>query len=187
VNSPNARIVVDDGRRFLDGSTDTFDVIVVDPPPPVPAAGSSLLYSEEFYEVIKRHLRNNGILQTWYPEIGDDPYTTASIAKALTRSFPYIRAYRAFNGHYGIHFLASMEPIQVPSSEVLAARMPSTAASDLVEWGPESDPKKQFDLVLSHELSLEELIAESPNTPALTDDRPVNEYYILRNWFGLDR
>ncbi len=56
VSSPLARIVVDDGRRFLDGSNQMYDVIVVDPPPPVAAPGSSLLYSREFYDVIKRHL-----------------------------------------------------------------------------------------------------------------------------------
>ena len=65
--SPLARIVADDGRRFLDQSGETYDVIVVDPPPPVEAAGSSLLYSTEFYEVIRKHLRPNGILQIWVP------------------------------------------------------------------------------------------------------------------------
>jgi len=34
MSSPLTRIVVDDGRRFLDGSTETYDVIVIDPPPP---------------------------------------------------------------------------------------------------------------------------------------------------------
>lgn len=183
--SPNARIVIDDGRRFLDGSTETYDVIVVDPPPPVQAAGSSLLYSQEFYDVIKRHLRTNGIFQSWYPEAVGDPSTTAAIVKALTRSFPYVRAYRSFEGVFGIHFLASMQPIEIPSSVILASRMPIKAAADFVEWGPEGDPQKEFDLVVTRELSLERLIAESPSTPPLTDDRPINEYFILRDVFRL--
>ncbi len=33
VSYPRARIVIDDGRRFLDRSNQTFDVIIVDPPP----------------------------------------------------------------------------------------------------------------------------------------------------------
>jgi spermidine synthase len=186
-NSPKARIVIDDGRRFLDGSTETYDVIVVDPPPPVQAAGSSLLYSREFYDVIKRHLSRNGIFQSWYPEAGIEAATTASIVKALRESFPYVRAYRSYDGKFGIHFLASMEPIEVPSSDILASRMPLSAASDFVEWGPASDAKREFDLVLSQELSLDALAAKAPNIPTLTDDRPVNEYYMLRNWYGLDR
>ena len=44
-----------------------FDVIVVDPPPPVQAAGSSLLYSKEFYVLARQHLKPGGILQMWFP------------------------------------------------------------------------------------------------------------------------
>ncbi|MBI3447859.1 MAG: hypothetical protein HY049_02900 [Acidobacteria bacterium] len=48
IHLPTARIVVDDARRFLERSRESFDVITVDPPPPVEAAGSSLLYSKQF-------------------------------------------------------------------------------------------------------------------------------------------
>jgi spermidine synthase len=186
-DAPDAHIVTDDGRRFLDGSTESFDVVVVDPPPPVQAAGSSLLYSREFYGVIKRHLRKNGLLVQWYPDFGDDAGTTSAIAKALVESFPYVRAYRAFDRSMGIHFLASMEPIIIPSSDVLALRMPPRAAADFVEWGPARDPKDQFDLVLSQEISMQSLLEEDPRIPTLTDDRPINEYYLLRSRLGFDR
>ena len=44
VKSPLARIVTDDGRRFLErASTKQYDVITLDPPPPVGAPTSSLL------------------------------------------------------------------------------------------------------------------------------------------------
>ncbi len=177
--SPLARIVVDDGRRFLDGSTQTYDVIVVDPPPPPEAPGSSLLYSRDFYEVVKRHLRRDGILGTWYPEMEGDSATTTSITKALMQSFPYVRAFPSFD-RLGIHFLASMEPLPTTSSSVLAARLPSRAVSDFVEWGPRANPQQQFEVVLSQELSLEKLLAEDPRAPAMRDDRPINEYYLLR-------
>ncbi len=185
--APYARIVTDDGRRFLDGSNETYDVIAVDPPPPVQAAGSSLLYSREFYSVIRNHLSKNGIAMIWYPSIIGDAGSTAAIAKSLVQSFPYVRAYRSFDGQFGIHFLASREPINVPSSNVLVARMPSRALADFVEWGPARDPKTQFDLVLSREIPLEKLIGEDLRIPALTDDRPVNEYYILRTRLGYGR
>jgi spermidine synthase len=180
-SSPLARIVIDDGRRFLDGSTQTYDVIVVDPPPPPEATGSSLLYSREFYEVIARHLSKDGILQIWYPGMEGDPATTVAVTKALMQSFPYVRAFSSYD-RYGIHFLASMEPIPIASSAVLAARMPSAAASDFAEWGPQSSSQQQFDSVLSGELTLQSLIANSPRTPAMRDDQPINEYFLLRHW-----
>jgi len=181
-SSPLARIVIDDGRRFLDDSKQTYDVIVVDPPPPPQAAGSSLLYSRDFYEVVKKHLGRDGILQQWYPELAGDAATTASITKALMQSFPYVRAFRAYDG-FGIHYLASMEPIPITSSSVLVSRMPSAAAADFVKWGPESNSQRQFDTVVSHELKLEDLVAEDPRVPAMRDDQPINEYFMLRRWF----
>jgi len=179
--SPLARIVIDDGRRFLDGSSQTYDVIVVDPPPPLAAPGSSLLYSREFYEVVKRHLQSDGILQVWYPLSGSDATTTASVTKSLMQSFPHVRAFSSWHGH-GIHFLASTEPLPLASSSVLASRMPPAAVSDFMEW-EQPKPEQQFELVLSHELALEELLAEAPRAPAMRDDQPINEYYLLRRWF----
>ena len=180
LSSPNARIVIDDGRRFLDGSNDKYDVIVVDPPPPVAAPGSSLLYSHEFYEVVKRHLRAGGVFQNWYPSVVGDPGTGASIAKTLMQSFPYVRAYRSLDGRVGFHYLASMGPLPEVSGSVLAARMPSSAVSDFIEWGPEQSADKEFDLVLTREIPIEELVREDPAVPAITDDEPINEYFLLR-------
>ena len=187
LRSPLAHIVIDDGRRFLDGSNQVFDVIVVDPPPPPAAPGSSLLYSRDFYDVVKKHLSTNGILQIWYPAEDGDPATTASIAKALMQSFPYVRAFRSYDGAYGIHFLASMHPLPGFSASELAARLPSAAADDFVEWGPQSRAQDQFQVVLSNELSLQQLLAGDPRVPAIRDDMPVNEYYLLRRWFHSSR
>jgi predicted membrane-bound spermidine synthase len=186
LSSPLARIVIDDGRRFLDDSTQAYDVIVVDPPPPPEAAGSSLLYSREFYEVVKKHLRKDGILQVWYPDTTGDTATAVSVTKALQQSFPYVRAFRSFD-HFGIHYLAGMEPIPIASGAVLAARMPSAAISDFVEWGPQVTPQLQFDSVLAHELKLENLVAEDPRVPAIQDDKPINEYFLMRRWFHFYR
>ena len=180
--SPLARIVIDDGRRFLDGSSDSYDVIVVDPPPPPAAPGSSLLYSREFYEVVKSHLRKDGILQVWYPAAGSDATTLASVTRSLKESFPYLKAFLSFDG-LGIYFLASMEPLSIPSSSILASRLPSSAASDFVEWGPESNTEMQFDRVVSQEVTIDQLLAAAPRAPVLRDNEPINEYYLLRSWF----
>jgi predicted membrane-bound spermidine synthase len=182
VSNPLARIVIDDGRRFLDGSTQSYDVVIVDPPPPVEAAGSGLLYSREFYGVIKQHLRTDGILQIWYPAGMGDTATSVSVAKALKDSFPYVRAFESYD-RLGIYFLASMQPIPYLSSSDLASRLPSAAASDFLEWGPQSTVQKQFDVMLSQELSVEKLIAEDPEVPAMRDNQPINEYHLLRRWF----
>ena len=156
---------------------DRYDVIAVDPPPPVEASASSLLYSKEFYAVARPRLEPGGVLQQWLPQ-GDAPIL-ASVAKALKESFPHVRVFGSLEG-WGYHFLASESALPPLTAAALAARMPPRAASDLLEWGPASDPEAQFTAVVSREISLDELIRQAPSTPALQDDRPVNEYYLLR-------
>ena len=42
------------------------------------------------------------------------------------------------------------------------------------------DVSPEFAGVLNRELSLDDLIRGAPDVPALQDDRPVNEYFLLR-------
>jgi hypothetical protein len=178
LSSPRSHIVVDDGRRFLERTAAQYDVIVIDPPPPIGAAGSSLLYSREFYTAAKKRLLPNGILEQWYP--GGDAATTAAITRALKESFLYVRAFGSIEG-WGVHYLASRQPIPERSAYELANRMPPTAAADLVEWGPYSTAEQQFAAVLKNEIPADWLIDLDKTAPALQDDRPVNEYGLLRH------
>jgi spermidine synthase len=178
LKSPRSHVVIDDGRRFLERTTGQYDVIVIDPPPPIQAAGSSLLYSREFYAAAQERLRPDGILQQWLP--GGDTATTVAIARALQESFPYVRAFVGIEG-WGIHFIASRQPIPNRTAAELAQRMPASAVADLVEWGPFPTAEQQFAAVLGKEISVEQLIAVNKDVPAMEDDRPVNEYYLLRD------
>jgi hypothetical protein len=108
-----------------------------------------------------------------------DAVVKSAVAKALQESFPYVRVFRALDGR-GFHFLASNQPIASRTSQELAERMPVKAATDLVEWGPAPTPGDMFGIVLRQDLSLEQLIRDAPEVPALQDDRPENEYYVLR-------
>ena len=67
LNAPNGHVVVDDGRRFLSREVASYDLVVIDPPPPIEAAGSSLLYSTEMYDAVKRRLAPGGILPAVVP------------------------------------------------------------------------------------------------------------------------
>ena len=178
LKSPRSHVVVDDGRRFLERTTAQYDVIVIDPPPPIQAAGSSMLYSREFYTTAQKRLRPDGILQQWYP--GGDAVTTVAIARALQESFPYVRAFIGVEG-WGIHFFASRQPIANRTGAEMAERMPASAAADLVEWGPYPTAEQQFAAVLKKEVPIDRLIALDKDVPAMQDDRPLNEYYMLRN------
>jgi spermidine synthase len=190
LGSSLSHVVIDDGRRYLERTSEQYDVINLDPPPPVHAAGSSLLYSSEFYATAKRRLRSGGILQQWLPEdeTMGDPIVPASVAIALKNSFVNVRVFHTItrispvrlSQVKGLLFLASDAPLPVRSAASLAQRMPATAIHDLLEWGPETTPGKQLAGIVDNEVPIQTVIAHAPQAAALVDDRPVNEYYILR-------
>ena len=181
VGSPNVRIGIDDGRRFLDRGHDAFDVITLDPPPPMAAAGSSLLYSREMYQAVRRRLAPGGVLQQWIWT--EDPAILAAAVRSIAAEFPHVVAFRSTLS-YGTHVLASAAPIDVPPGAELAARLPAAARADLVEWRPGASAESIFEEVVRARRSAGELVAACPDVPPLTDDRPLNEYFLLRRLLG---
>jgi hypothetical protein len=51
---------------------------------------------------------------------------------------------------------------------------------DLVEWSAGKTPAQVFAEIIGHEASIDQFIAQDPRAPAMQDNRPVNEYYVLR-------
>jgi spermidine synthase len=178
LESPLAHMVIDDGRRYLERSAESYDLIAVDPPPPVSAPTSSLLYSQEFYALIKPHLKPDGILQVWFP--GGDDATLASVARAFRDAFPYVRTFESIEG-WGIHFLGRTQPFPQWNGAELAQRIPAHAATDLVEWNEGTTPPEMMTNVLNGEKRVSDLIAVDPSQPPIDDDRPINEYFLLRS------
>jgi spermidine synthase len=177
INDPNGHMITDDGRRFLKRTDKKFDVIVVDPPPPVQAAGSSLLFSREFYELTKQHLKPGGILQMWFP--GDEEMATCqAVVRSIYESFPYVRCFPSVEG-WGVHMLASMQPIEKLDAGQLAARMPDSAKNDLVEWNDSKDATAYLGQVVSREYVVPSLLNPYAEIQ-VTDDQPFNEYFLLR-------
>jgi spermidine synthase len=179
VNNPKGHIIIDDGRRYLNRTDKKFDAIIVDPPPPVEAAGSSLLYSREFYALARQHLNPGGILQMWYP--GGEYATTRAVLQSIKESFPYVYSFRSAEG-WGLHLIASTEPIGPLDAEQLAARMPESAKKDLMEWYSSSDTTAALRSVVTNGIPIANLLDLNPQIQ-ITDDQPFNEYFLLRRVF----
>ena len=174
---PTATSSLTTAAAYLKRTDRKFDVIVVDPPPPVQAAGSSLLFSREFYELARQHLNPGGILQMWFP--GDnETLTTQAVIRSIQESFPHVRCFPSAEG-WGVHMLGSMEPIEKLDAGQMAARMPESARQDLLEWNPVKDAPAYLDQVLSREFNVAALLNLDASIQ-VTDDQPYNEYYLLR-------
>jgi len=113
--------------------------------------------------------------------VATDPRVNlVAITKALKESFPYVRCMGSVEG-WGFHFIASMSPIRDLTPAELASRMPPAAVADMLEWGPGHTAEQQFALMLKDEVPLDQILEfKDINVQPLDDDRPVNEYYLLR-------
>src|SRR5262252_597980 len=178
IGDPKAHIVVDDGRRYLLRGNRTFDVITLDPPPPVEAAASSLLYSKEFYDIVKAHLAPDGILQQWFPGDSEENILYA-VARSLRESFPYVVAFKSI-ANWGYHFLASTSPITNITPTELVARLSEPAKRDLMEWNPDISVEAMAENILSRRTEIGDLLPPDGENKVVTDDFPYNEYFVLR-------
>jgi predicted membrane-bound spermidine synthase len=178
LSNPLAKVVIDDGRRYLMRTKEKYDVITIDPPPPMEAAGSSLLYSVEMYALIKQRLNDGGVLQQWVP--GCEKATLLAAARSIAVSFPYVKVFRSIEG-WGFHFLASMKPFGQCSAADLVSRMPAKARRDLMTWRPDGNPEAYLQAVLSKEFLLDPRL--SKHGPMIIDVKPYNEYFLLRRMF----
>jgi spermidine synthase len=66
VKDPRVEIVYDDARSFILTSKEKFDIITSDPIHPW-VKGSAALYTREYYERVKRHLKPGGVVTHWVP------------------------------------------------------------------------------------------------------------------------
>lgn len=186
MKDPRGNVVVDDGRRYLRRTKQKFDVITIDPPPPIEAAGSSLLYSYGFYRTVKMRLNDGGILHQWLP--GGDEIVQEGVIRALVESFPYVNVYPSFEG-WGAHFLASSKPIPNLTVEAALKKIPYKAKKDILEWSPSMSLRDIYGPILSEGRDAHRLLTIFDRTKKgkdilMTDDHPVNEYYILRQFFN---
>jgi spermidine synthase len=90
------RLVIGDGRRFLEESRETFDVVILDLTDPLEGGPSYLLYTVEFYGLVKRRLSPMGIMVTQATSTSYSLRTYATILRTVSEVFPVARPYHAY-------------------------------------------------------------------------------------------
>ncbi|MCH8209409.1 MAG: fused MFS/spermidine synthase [Nitrospinae bacterium] len=176
-SAPNVEVIIDDGRRYLKRTSKKFDVIIIDPPPPVESAGTSLLYSIEFNQIVADHLNEGGIFQAWFPS-GEFKIFKGMLT-SLVQVFPHVKVYESMAG-WGLHLLASKEPFETPTPDQMVSRLPERAKKDLMEWAKDKDIREYVNLTLKKEIPIHTFLNDGDPSIYISDDRPFNEYFLLR-------
>jgi len=80
------RVHVEDGRFFLNTTSNRYDLITSEPPPPK-IAGVVNLYSQEYFKLIRARLNPGGYASYWLPVQQLEPTDTLAIIKAFCNAF----------------------------------------------------------------------------------------------------
>jgi spermidine synthase len=86
-NDPRVRIVVDDGRAFVDRTSESYDVVSLEMPPHE-EAGIVHFYTLDFYRSLRERLRPGGVIGQWVPIYNVTPAETASVVRTFLEVFP---------------------------------------------------------------------------------------------------
>ncbi|MEW6269666.1 MAG: hypothetical protein AB1689_10265, partial [Thermodesulfobacteriota bacterium] len=89
LEDPRVRVILDDGRTFLETTDRTYDVIVSQPSNPW-MTGVANLFTLEFFRAASRALRPDGRLMQWMQLYGMDPESLAAVLAAMRAEFPFV-------------------------------------------------------------------------------------------------
>lgn len=113
-----------DAREYLEKNDDKFDVIIVDLPDPLAKGPARLLYTQEFYRLVKQRLQPDGIISV-QAESADwtELENFADIVNTLANVFPIVRPYQAhipsFNSLWGFASASQkLDPAKLTPEEI---------------------------------------------------------------------
>ena len=123
-DDPRAELHFVDARKYLAESSDKFDVIIIDLADPLEQGPARLLYTQEFYQIVKQKLGPDGIMSVQAePAEWRNLDNFTAIANTLRNVFPIARPYQvhvpSFLGLWG--FVAasqSLDPSELTPEEI---------------------------------------------------------------------
>jgi spermidine synthase len=87
LHNPRTRIVFDDARHYMMTSPEKYDIIASDPLD-VFVKGTAALYTQEYFEAVKRHLNPGGLFTLYVPLYESDFRTVKSELATFFAAFP---------------------------------------------------------------------------------------------------
>lgn len=181
LDDPKTKFIINDGRNHLLLSQEKYDMITVDPSPPLYSSGTVNLYTQEFYQLCRQRLTDDGIfcMWLWIPSCRESEFKM--LVKTFISAFPHTTIWSGVY-KFGIYLLGSNQKISVnlPS---LAQRIQNPLIQKDLKQSMKHQIKidEQFilDLFLFDEETAWNFVKDAT---ILTDDHPYTEYPLLTWW-----
>jgi spermidine synthase len=187
---PNGRVIVTDGRNYMELTDRRYDIIVTDPPPPSWSSGVSVISSLEYYEAGRAHLKPGGIMMQWVPG-GMTIDEFRAHVRTFARVFPHVTIMLGQggpgHGGYGFYMLGSEDPMTFTPDAIRAAIARLGVLEDISS--ADDSPEHTVDGWVARIMGMtwladDRVAAFAGQGPLVTDDRPLPEYFLLHRLLG---
>lgn len=125
---PRVELVFDDARHFLETTREKFDIITTDPIHPW-VRGAATLYSLEYLEIARDHLKPGGVFTQWVPLYETDEASVKSEIATFVQVFPDTTFWNPDLLEEGYDLVAMGRVDRTPiAEEVIARRLAASPA-----------------------------------------------------------
>ncbi len=181
LDHPALNLHIDDGRQYLLNARRSYDVAIVDSTHPK-AVDSWILYTKEFYQLVRTRLGPDGVLVQWLPLHG----LSEAEFKIIVRTFHAVFPEMTLWANAGFETYGQVAYAKLVGSnagrlrvdlELLRHRLVGRVAADLEPWGL-ADPAEILDAFVAGPEAIAEWTA---GLPVQTDDHPLVPYTTVHS------
>lgn len=172
--NPDVNMIIDDGRNYLLGTSETYDVISEEPPL-IHTAGVVNLYTRDFYELCLDRLTPDGIVAVWLPTWSMEELEVQMLVRAFLDVFPEATAWESLHPNEWI-LIGTRDELQVDVSRLRERMAKPGVVDDLRKLGLET-PEKLLSLYLTGPDYLRRFCGDAP---PVTDDKSVVDFTMPR-------
>jgi spermidine synthase/tetratricopeptide (TPR) repeat protein len=177
LDNPKINFIIQDGRNHLLTTRKLYDVITSEPPPPRTAFTVNL-YTRQYYELQKKHLKPGGISAQWVPLHSQGEKEVAMHFGTFRSVFPYTMGWMPVAGE--MLLIGSNQPIRV-DFEKLKTRL----QEPVVKKALADIEIPNIFAFLSNIWFLDEQV-QALGKGLITDNHPAIEFYLnLGNVIGV--
>jgi spermidine synthase len=175
--NPKVNVVIDDGRNYIMTARRKWPVIVSDSTHPK-SGDSWVLYTQEFYRLVREHLTDDGVFVQWVPMHKLRTAEFKIIVRTFQSVFPHASMWITHGtdeqGRSGLYslFAATPEPLKIDVTRLRDRLNAEPVSLDLEQFGLHI-PAGFLDTFLCAEDKLRRWAGEGPVN---TDNFPLTQY-----------
>ncbi len=123
-DDPRLELHIADARQYLEDNQEKYDVIIIDLPDPQEGGPASLLYTQNFYQLVSNRLAEGGIIavQSEPCMTGNHAAFTAisnTLRSVFSGVFPYHAMIPSFSFDWGFHLASfNIDPLGMTAQEI---------------------------------------------------------------------